>query len=132
MNGANSVPFHLSSFVTRFDLVCQQKFGRTYDLTALETSFCDHASGRRHLTAKDVGKLFNAETTPYGKYWPRPHMKTLEESLRGKRIYLGLAGTDRKAAGGQSLLSVRSTTSGPPPYSCDSSIRGILGYLALL
>ncbi len=94
------MPFHLSSFVTRFDLVCQQKFGRTYDLTALETSFCDHASGRRHLTAKDVGKLFNAEKTPYGKYWPRPHMKTLEESLREKRIYLGLAGTNRSRVTG--------------------------------
>jgi hypothetical protein len=99
------VPFHLSSFVTRFDLVCQKKFGRTYDLAALEASFCDLASGRHHLTAKDVGKLFNAEKAPYGKYWPRPHMKTLEESLREKRIYLGLAGTDPKALV-QSLLSV--------------------------
>ena len=99
------MPFHLSSFVTRFDLVCQQKFGRTYDLTVLESYFSDHASGRRHLTAKDVGKLFNADTTPYGKYWPRPHMKTLEESLREKRIYLGLSSTEPKALV-QSLLSV--------------------------
>ena len=97
--------FRLSGFVTQFDLVCQQKFGRTYDLTALEAYFCDHASGGRHLTAKDVSKLFNAETTPYGKYWPRPHMKTLEQSLREKRIYLGLAGSDPKTLV-QSLLSV--------------------------
>jgi hypothetical protein len=66
LNGVNAAPFHLSSFVTLFDLVCQQKFGRTYDLGALESYFSDHASGRRHLTAKDVGKLFNADTTPYG------------------------------------------------------------------
>lgn len=105
MNGANTVPFHLSSFLTRFDMVCQQKFGRTYDLTALEAYFSDHACGRRHLTAKDVGKLFNVETTPYGKYWPRPHMKTLEEGLREKRIYLGLAGAEPKVLV-QSLLSV--------------------------
>jgi hypothetical protein len=105
LNGVNRVPFQLSSFVSRFDEVCQQKFGRSYDLASLEKYFLDHASGKRHLTAKDVSKLFNAEITPYGKYWPRPHMKTLEENLREKRIYLGLSGGDPKALV-QNLLSV--------------------------
>lgn len=99
------MPFQLPSFLVRFDQVCQQKFGRTYDLTALETYFRDHATGKRHLTAKDVGKLFNPENTPYGKYWPRPHMKTLDETLRENRTYLSLSGTDPKSLV-QSLLSV--------------------------
>ncbi|WP_348263256.1 hypothetical protein P8935_01560 [Telmatobacter sp. DSM 110680] len=99
------MPFHLASFVPEFDQVCLQKYGRTYDLIALESVFCDLASGKRHLTAKDVGKLFNAETTPYGKYWSRPHMKTLEEALREKRINLKLTGTDRQALI-ENLLSV--------------------------
>lgn len=99
------MPFQLASFVPRFDQVCQQKFGRTYDLTALEAYFRDVASGKRHLTAKDISKLFNAETTPYGKYWPRPHMKTLEEALREKRTHLGPMDNDRRALI-ESLLSV--------------------------
>jgi hypothetical protein len=99
------VPFHLASFVPQFDQLCLQKFGRPYDLVALESSFCDLASGKRHLTAKDVGKLFNAESTPYGKYWSRPHMKTLEEALREKRINLKPTGTDRQALI-ENLLSV--------------------------
>lgn len=47
----------LKSLLLQFDAVCEQKFGRTYDFPELEAHFRDHAIGKRHLTAKDVGKI---------------------------------------------------------------------------
>ena len=56
---------------------------------ALEADFREHATGKRHLTARDMGKLFSAENTPFAKYWPRPHTKALEETLTRTRVYVG-------------------------------------------
>jgi hypothetical protein len=92
-------------FPKQFDLICKQKFGCTYDLAALEAYFREHASGNRHLTAKDVSKVFNPENTPYAKYWPRPHMKTLEEALGQRRLYVGFTSEDPKPLV-QTLLSL--------------------------
>lgn len=76
-------------YLTQFDAICHQKFARTYDFAALETQFRDHASGKKHLTSKDVGKIFNADNTPFAKYWPRPHAKVLDELLTKERLYVG-------------------------------------------
>ena len=81
--------FQLLPCLDRFDVVMRQKFGRTYDFTALEAHFREHATGKRHLTAKDVGKLFSADNTPFARYWPRPHTKALEEKLTQERVYVG-------------------------------------------
>lgn len=81
--------FKLSSYLSQFHTMCDQKFGRTYDFAGLEAYFHDHATGKRHLTAKDVGKIFSTENTPFAKYWPRPHAKVLDEVLTKERVYVG-------------------------------------------
>lgn len=97
--------FQLSTYVSRFDSVCTEKFGRSYDFTALDTHFREHASGKHHLTARDVSKLFSPENTAFGRYWPRPHGKILEEMLKANRIYLGPL-KDNRGAMVERLLSV--------------------------
>jgi hypothetical protein len=99
------MPFHLAAYVTQFDELSRKKFGRSYDFAALEAYFREHATGKRHLTAKDVGKLFNAENTPFAKYWPRPHAKALDEVLTQHRVYIGPVTNDASALV-QELLSV--------------------------
>ena len=99
------MPFQLASYVTRFDEILRKKFGRSYDFAALEAYFREHATGKRHLTAKDVGKLFNAENTPFAKYWPRPHTKALDEVLTQHRVYIGPIPDDAGALV-QELLAV--------------------------
>jgi hypothetical protein len=99
------VPFQLASYVTRFDELSRKKFGRSYDFAALEAHFHEHTTGKRHLTAKDVGKLFNAENTPFAKYWPRPHAKALDEVLTQHRVYIGPIPDDAVALV-QELLAV--------------------------
>ena len=89
--------FELASFLLRWDEICRKKFGHSYDFSALEAYFQEHATGKRHLTAKDVGKLFNPENTPFSKYWPRPHAKALEEVLTENRVYVGPLSKDSKA-----------------------------------
>ena len=99
------MPFQLASYVTRFDEILRKKFGRSYDFAALEAYFREHATGKRHLTAKDVGKLFNVENTPFAKYWPRPHTKALDEVLTQHRVYIGPIPDDAGALV-QELLAV--------------------------
>jgi hypothetical protein len=96
---------NFSSILGRFNAVCEQKFGRTYDFDKLEHYFKEHATGKRHLTAKDVGKLFGTENTPFAKYWPRPHTKALEETLSKEGIYVGPL-TSRREALLEKLLSI--------------------------
>lgn len=79
----------MAPYIKRFEEVSRQKFNRTYAFTALEADFREHATGKRHLTAKDMAKLFNPENTPFAKYWPRPHTKALEETLTRARVYVG-------------------------------------------
>lgn len=88
--------FQLGPHLNRFDEVMRQKFGRTYDLRSLEAHFREHASGKRHLTAKDVAKLFGLENTPFARYWPRPQTKALEEKLSRQRVYVGPLKDDGK------------------------------------
>jgi hypothetical protein len=91
------VAFKLSSYLPIFQKICEQKFGRTYDLDAIEAHFREHATGKRHLTSKDVGKIFSTDNTPYGKYWQRPHAKLLDEVLTKERLYVGPLTKDSKA-----------------------------------
>lgn len=99
------MPLNLLRILDQFDPICRSKFGRTYSFSELEATFRDHATGKRHLTAKDVARIFNAENTPFAKYWPRPHSKVLEEVLAKDRIYIGPLTEDRKTLV-QNLLSI--------------------------
>jgi hypothetical protein len=83
------VGLDLKAYFEKFPDICRNKFGRTYDFEVLEAHFREHATGKRHLTAKDVGKLFSAENTPFAKYWPKPHTKVLDETLTRERVYVG-------------------------------------------
>lgn len=87
----------LSSYLKRFPSICEQKFGRSYDFGPIEAYFRDHATGKRHLTSKDVGKIFSTENTPFAKYWPRPHAKVLDDVLTKERVYVGPLTEDPKA-----------------------------------
>jgi hypothetical protein len=81
--------FDLRFYLDQFPVVCESKFGRTYDLNDLEQRLAALRDGKRHLTAKDVAKVFDPDFSPFGKYWPRPHTKVLEEVLSTQRIKLG-------------------------------------------
>ena len=89
--------FQLTSYLHKYDQICEKKFGHSYDFPALEAHFGEHASGKRHITSKDVGKLFNPENTPFAKYWPRPHAKALDEVLTENRVYVGPLSTGAEA-----------------------------------
>jgi hypothetical protein len=82
------MPFELSRYLDQFAAVCKTKFGRCYDLGELEKRLAVHRDGRHLLTNKDVARVFDAEATPFAKYWPRPHNKVLEEALACHRIKL--------------------------------------------
>jgi hypothetical protein len=97
--------FQLAPYLHNWDEICRKKFGRSYEFAPLEDYFREHATGKRHLTAKDVGKLFNPENTPFAKYWPRPHGKALDEILTQNRVYVGPLSNDSKALI-EKLLSV--------------------------
>jgi hypothetical protein len=79
----------LRCYLDQFPEVCSKKFGRAYDLAGLEGKLAQLRNGERPLTAKDVTKLFNSDFTPFGNYWPKPHVKVLEETLSAARIKLG-------------------------------------------
>ena len=97
--------FQLAPYLHNWDEICRKKFGRSYEFAPLEDYFREHVTGKRHLTAKDVGKLFNPENTPFAKYWPRPHGKALDEILTQNRVYVGPLSNDSKALI-EKLLSV--------------------------
>lgn len=80
--------FDLSFYFNRFGAVCEGKFGRSYDLDDLERRLAVHRDGKHLFTAKDVARVFDADATPFAKYWPRPHTKVLEEALASQRLKL--------------------------------------------
>jgi hypothetical protein len=83
------VDFDLKSYVQRFSEVCKGKFGRSYNLAALEKRFSPLRDGQRWLAARDVVQIFRPENTPFGKYWPQPNEKDLDRSLAANHIMLG-------------------------------------------
>jgi len=48
--------FDLLSYIDRFAVVCERKFGRRYDLGELEKRLAVHHDGKHLLTAKDVAR----------------------------------------------------------------------------
>lgn len=80
--------FNLLAYVDKFPEVCQRKFRKTYDFAALEQRLSVYREAKRMLTAKDVARIFDPESTPFARYWPRPQTKVLEEALAKERIRL--------------------------------------------
>jgi hypothetical protein len=78
----------LQSYLTRFPEVCRAKYGRTYDLLALQHKFDYLRNGTRWLAAKDVANLFDPNQTPYSRYWAQPNEKDLDKTLSKMRIRL--------------------------------------------
>lgn len=81
--------FDLKCYLDRFPEVSKQKFGRTYSFRALEKKFEPLCTGNRWLAAKDVLNIFDPTATPFGRYWPRPSEKELDQVLKKARLVLG-------------------------------------------
>ncbi len=81
--------FDLKYYLDRFPDVCKQKFGRTYSFRTLEKKFEPLCTGNRWLAAKDVLNIFDPAATPFGRYWPRPNEKELDNVLKKARLVLG-------------------------------------------
>ena len=92
-NGVNEeavVPgFDLRYYFDRFPEVCRQKFGRSYSFRTLEKKFEPLCTGNRWLAAKDVLNIFDPAATPFGRYWPKPNEKELDQVLKKARLVLG-------------------------------------------
>jgi hypothetical protein len=86
--------FDLKSYLDRFPEVCKRKFGRTYAFRTLEKKFEPLCTGNRWLAAKDVLNIFDATATPFGRYWPKPNEKELDQVLKKERLVLGPAPAD--------------------------------------
>jgi hypothetical protein len=86
--------FELHKYLERFPDICQKKFGRTYDFTALEKRFAYVRRGRRELVTKDVLALFDPNETPFAKYWGTPNEKDVDQALRRTRTMMSPIGTD--------------------------------------
>ncbi len=86
--------FDLKFYLDRFPEVCKQKFGRTYSFRALEKKFEPLCTGNRWLAAKDVLNIFDPTATAFGRYWPKPNEKELDQILKKARLVLGPSPTD--------------------------------------
>lgn len=64
-----------------------------HDFLAIEERFIPLRDGRRWLTADDVTWLLDRD--PFGKYWPTPHPKHLEQLSR-KRLHFDLRSQDKR------------------------------------
>jgi len=48
------VGLDLKAYLEKFPDICRNKFGRTYNLEALEAHFQEHATGKRHLNTDSL------------------------------------------------------------------------------
>jgi hypothetical protein len=78
--------FKLADYGQRFGEICREKFGREYNLKALETEYAHLGRGERHLAARDIQKLFDPRLTPYGRYWTEPNREELDRKLKAARF----------------------------------------------
>jgi hypothetical protein len=74
--------FDLKSYLARFPEVCRKKFGRAFSFATIEKEFEPLRTGGRTLKARDVLRLFDANQTPFRRYWPKPDGKDLDRALR--------------------------------------------------
>ena len=81
----------LKSYLDCFPEICKQKFGRSYVFRTLEKKFEPLCTGNRWLAAKDVLNIFDPTATPFGRYWPKPNEKELDQVLKKSRLVLGPA-----------------------------------------
>jgi len=89
--------FDLKSYLARFAEVCRKKFGRAYSFATIEKEFGSLRTGGRTLKARDVLKLFDANDTPFRRYWPKPDEKELDRALREAPLHLAPVSGDGRA-----------------------------------
>jgi len=93
----------LKFYFDSFPDVCKHKFGRTYSFRALEKKFEPLCTGNRWLAAKDVLNIFDPTATPFGRYWPKPNERELDQTLKKARLVLGPAPVDPRILVRQAL-----------------------------
>lgn len=91
------MPFDLKQYAARFDEVTRHRYKQSYDLPALEKDFATLRNGERHLSARDVLKLFDPTRTPYGTFWTKPSQKELDAMLSSARVKLSPVPLDEVA-----------------------------------
>ena len=84
-----TLAFDLKSFLQKFPDVCERKFGRSYNFTALERRFEPLRTGERWLAAEDVIQIFDVNNTSFAKYWPQPNEENLDRVLSANHVFLG-------------------------------------------
>lgn len=87
-NAAPMAGFDLKSYYDRFDEVSRARFGRTYNIRRLQEHFAYLRRPTNWLSSGHVMKLFDAEPTPYTRYWPRPDGRVLDRELKMERVFL--------------------------------------------
>ncbi|MGH9468921.1 MAG: hypothetical protein ACRD1N_01100 [Terriglobia bacterium] len=80
--------FDLRSYCERFDEVSRARFGKSYDLRALQSKFAYLRQPVNWLSVGHVMKLFECEATPYTRYWPRPDARAIDRELKSERVRL--------------------------------------------
>jgi len=81
--------FDLKAYLNCFSTMCQARFGRTFDFSALERDCRPLGTGERHLSARDIAKMLEPTRTPFASYWKAPDPKRLDVQLSKLRIMLG-------------------------------------------
>ena len=94
LRGADMPGFDIKFYLDRFPEVCKQKYGRAYSFRTLEKKFEPLCTGNRWLAAKDVLNIFDPTATPFGRYWPKPNERELDQVLKKARLVLGPAPAD--------------------------------------
>ena len=100
--------FELKHYLDRYAEVCKRKYGRSYSFRTLEKKFEPLCTGNRWLAAKDVVNIFDPTATPFGRYWPKPNEKELDQVLKKERLVLGPAPGDPHELVGRALAVLHS------------------------
>ncbi len=78
----------LQEYFKKFPEVCKRKYGRAYNLAAMEKQFASLREGKRWLAARDVAAIFDPQNTPFARYWQAPAAKDIDKPLASARIML--------------------------------------------
>lgn len=95
--------FDLRSYLERFPELCEHKFGRSYNLRALEKKYEPLREGKRWVAAKDVLNVFDLAQTPFGRYWSKPNEKELDHVLKSSHLIVGPPSVDARQLVRQAL-----------------------------
>ena len=81
--------FDLKFYFERFPKSASRSSGGRIPFARWRRSLSRLCTGNRWLAAKDVLNIFDPAATPFGRYWPRPNEKELDQVLKKARLVLG-------------------------------------------